>query len=77
MHPVILTELAAARHAELLRTADLQRRARLPRPSSPDRRRAHSLVATVATSHLLRGWRGRLSGHRSTPQQSGAAVCCA
>ena len=76
MHPTTAIELAASHQADLLRTAEAHRRARLSRPAPPRRRRAQPLVATVRTSQLLQGWRGRLLGRRPS-RESGATVCCA
>ncbi len=77
MHPTITTELAIARHAELLRDAESHRRVRLARGAHAGSRPALATLtaAAVEIGHRLRRRASQLVAVGS-PQQPTPAPCC-
>ena len=77
MHPTIATQLAAARHAELLRAAEQHRRARYARASSRAGRLTWAVlrVTVSGAGHQVRLRGGQLIAVGSL-RQSTAAPCC-
>jgi hypothetical protein len=78
MHPTIATELAAARHAELLREAEHRRRVRVARDARPAGRPVLTTLTTAVTeaAQRLRRSAGELARLRA-PEQSAVEPCCA
>lgn len=76
MHPAIVTELAAARRADLLRAAETHRTAHSVRAARPHIRPARHLPTVAAAGRLLR-IRGRMLFGRRSLHQSAPEVCCA
>ena len=76
MHPTIVTELAAARRADLLRDVESHRRARPGRAARPSSRQARLIFATVAVPRLFRIPGGLLFGQHSR-RRSATQACCA
>ena len=77
MHPMIVTELAAARRADLLRDVESHRRARLARGARPNSRPARPLFPKVTTAGRLFRIRGGLLFGQRSRHQSAAEACCA
>ncbi len=77
MHPTLATEVAAVRHAELLRAAELHRRARSVRTSSPTGRPMRAVLGTAVSGagHQLRLRAAQLIALGSV-RQSTPAPCC-
>jgi hypothetical protein len=75
MHPMILTELAAARHADLLHDAEMRRRTRAPRTARHSGRPSILGVAALATVRQLRASGLKLSDR--SVRRSRVEACCA
>ena len=75
MHPTIATELVAARHADLLRSAERERLARVARTARPSGR-ANLTALAAGTAQQVRTRAARLLAP-GAPRPSVSEPCCA